>query len=75
MKELLEKVINEEETLISIPFTPIQQIENILESLGVNIRDCEADTNGWQVDFWYTYENKYMLSGSLHYGDFKFRKI
>lgn len=74
MKELLEKVINGEVKSVNLPFTPIKEIEKVLDELGVDTADCESDTNGWQVDFWYMY-GKYELSGSLHYGEFKFSKI
>lgn len=74
MKELLEKVINGEAETVNLPFTPIEKIEGVLRELGINTEDCEADTNGWEIDFWYTYEGKYELAGSLHYGDFSFSK-
>lgn len=69
MKELLEKVINGESLYVDLPFTPIKEIEKVLKELGVNTKNVDADTNGWQIDFWYVYENQYQLSGSLHYVD------
>jgi hypothetical protein len=75
MKELLKKVINGEVESVNLPFTPIKEIERVLTELGINTSACEADTNGWEVDFWYTYERKYELSGSLHYGKFEFRNF
>jgi hypothetical protein len=68
MKELLEKVINGESLYVDLPFTPIKEIEKVLKNV-------DADTNGWQIDFWYVYENQYQLSGSLHYGELKFSKV
>lgn len=75
MKELLNSVIIGIKNDVNIPFTPIKEIEIILKELGVDTEVVDSDTNGWEVDFWYTYENKYELSGSLHYGNFKFRKL
>lgn len=75
MKQLLEKVINGEVETVEIPFTPIKEIEQVLNELGVDTDNCDSDTNGWEIDFWYTYEDKYELSGSLHYGEFKFSMI
>ncbi len=74
MKELLEKVINGEVEMVKLPFTPIKEIEQVLNELGVDTDSCDADTNGWEIDFWYTYENKYELAGSLHYGNLEFSK-
>lgn len=75
MRELLRKVINGEVNEVSLPFTPIKEIEKELRELGVDVKDVECDTNGWQIDFWYVYENQYQLSGSLHYGKLKFSKV
>lgn len=75
MKELLEKVINGESLYVDLPFTPIKEIEKVLKELGVITKNVDADTNGWEIDFWYVYENQYQLSGSLHYGELKFSKV
>lgn len=74
MKELLLSVINNEKEMVDLPFTPIKEIEKVLKELGVNIDNVEGESVGWEVDFWYTYEGKYELSGSLRYGDMSFRK-
>lgn len=71
LKEKLLKVINENVKSIELPFTPINEITEILKSLKIN--HDYGDTNGWQVDFWHYYDDeKYVLSGSLQYGDMKF---
>ena len=75
MKDLLKQVINNEVNSVKIPFTPIKKIEILLNELGVNTNKIDLDTNGWEIDFCYKYENKYQLSGSLHYGDFVFSKL
>lgn len=71
LKENLLKVINEDVKSIKLPFTPISEITEILESLGIN--HDYSDTNGWEIDFWYYYgDEKYVLTGSLEYGDMEF---
>ena len=35
---------------ISLEFTPLDKIKEVLESLG--FESCGYDTNGFQVDFW-----------------------
>ena len=80
MKELLKKVIDGEVESIDITMTPICEIEDLLKS-NFGAEDLELmgdETNGWQVDFWYYFElpeGRFMLSGSLHYGNFKFSKV
>ena len=60
---------------------PIRTIENILvNELNFNSLKLNGEeTNGWQIDFWYKFDSekygKYMLSGSLHYGNFHLVKI
>ena len=66
---------------IELPFKPIYGYASDLEELGFNtiINDSlnldKFETNGWQVDFWWTIkrnnDRQYMLSGSLFYGDIK----
>lgn len=46
MRELLRKVINGEVNEVSLPFTPIKEIEKELRELGVDVKDVECDTNG-----------------------------
>ena len=75
MKELLKKVINGEINNAQIQMSPISHIEDLLEELGINTNDNELESNGWQVDFWIKYEEKYQLSGSLYYGGFTFTKL
>lgn len=80
MQELLtlstkiKSVIDGEVEKVSLPFTPIEEIEEVLIKLGIDTDDAGYDSNGWQVDFWYTYGD-YQLSGSLHYGGFVFSKV
>ena len=77
MKDLLKKVTDGDLQSVDIPFTPISSIETHLEELDLDTENTNCDTNGWQLDFWYYYVHKitrikYVLSGSFHYGEFKF---
>jgi len=40
---------------------------SVLESVIGGFDWSEADTNGWQVDYWLT-TDKYDISGSMYYG-------
>ncbi len=80
LTKVQEHVLSGSEEDISIPMTPIRDVEKELKDIG--FKDLEMDgeeTNGWQIDFWYKFVHpkygKYQLSGSLHYGDFKFGKL
>lgn len=58
---------------------PIDDIQTILVELGFEGTHLEGEeSNGWYVDFWYTFNHpekgEYELSGSLWYGEFKLRK-
>lgn len=75
LKSLLLQVIDGEVGEVDLPFVPIEQIEEVLKELGVDIEICDRDTNGWQVDFWNEYDDRYLLWGSVHYGNFKFKTI
>lgn len=65
---------------ITLPYMiAIRDFEKILLSFGFDKLSLTGDeTNGWQVDFWYKFNHinlgQFMLSGSLHYGNFVFSK-
>jgi len=72
----VKQVIHSQLDSVDLYFVPIKDIEIILESLGVQIKSItNYKTDGWMVDFYYTYDNKYVLSGNLHYGNFKFSTV
>jgi hypothetical protein len=75
MKELLQQVIDGKKKEVHLPFTPIAEIEEALTELGIDTNDVDPNTNGWEIDFWYTYQDRYTLSGSLYMGNMKFEKI
>jgi len=79
LKENIEDFLKGEMEALEIPMTPIRDVEEILKELGYNELELNGDeTNGWQVDFWYYFYSEtqpvLLLSGSLHYGDFKLSK-
>ena len=80
-KNLLSIFINNTSIdTISIGVLPLYIYEDFLNSLGWEKEDCEDNTNGWEIDFWYSYTKKESsfkleLSGSLYYGGYKINKI
>lgn len=72
----IKNIINGSEDT-SLPFVPLEVVNYILKGLGFTLE--EADTNGYQVDFWYTYKHpnkdqRFTLQGSLWYGKLKLVK-
>ncbi len=88
MKEAIKAFLEGDKQSIELEFKPINEYAEVLSELGFNTKAdgslnlCnsggnEWDTNGWQVDFWWTIhmdEKKFMLSGSLFYGQIKLSK-
>jgi hypothetical protein len=82
MNEVINAFLKSEEKEISIDFTKgWSVIQETLLPLGyeeLEGDDFEDATNGWDVDFWYTWKHgtlpNIMLSGSLHRGGFKLTK-
>lgn len=76
IKEFLQQGCDEDMELI---MQPIDDIKTDLEKLGFEMEKSDENTNGWQVDFFYYFNHsvygKYLLHGSLWYGDFKLGKI
>ena len=80
--ELITDFLNNDKDSVNLPFLPINEYAITLSELGfstlsnsgsTNLMNNGNDweTNGWQVDFWWTIfrdSKKYMLSGSLFYG-------
>lgn len=62
----------------SLSMCPVGDIDNELtKTFGYEREDLDGDSNGWQVDFWYyyyKYNKRICLSGSLWYGNFKLTK-
>ena len=75
IKEFIERK-NYEESL-SLEIIPLSEYTNYLETLGFEVEN--QDTNGWQVDFWMYFKdkfnNKFLVDGSLFYGNFKISRI
>lgn len=67
IKEFIERKDYKES--LSLEIKPLSEYTNYLETLGFEVDN--QDTNGWEVDFWITFEGELTLSGSLHYGDYK----
>lgn len=79
LKEQVQELLNSDNESVEIEMTPIQDIQSILNEFGYEDLDLDGEeTNGWQIDFWYKFYKKdsptLMVSGSLHYGDFKISK-
>lgn len=79
MKEKIEELIKVGEGSFPIDnFKGLAPIVQDLETLGFapdEDRNSEP-TNGWQIDFWFYYNNKELgkticISGGVHDGDFK----
>lgn len=79
MIDLIQSVITDEISSVNIPYTPIEEIEDLLTTLGFNTDEPGYDdTNGWQHDFWLEYTKDditYRLSGSWYYGNYTFSKL
>lgn len=80
LKVLINSVLEEKVESVTLPYmVPIRDFERVLKSLGFKELELTGDEiNGWQIDFFYYFKHpkkgKYLLHGSLHYGDFKFTK-
>jgi len=84
-EELIGKIFlflkNKDTNSLSVPMMPLDDIEKIMGLFGYTTEE-PCDTNGWQVDFWYTFGGGeedlslpvIVLSGSLHYGQFTLKK-
>jgi hypothetical protein len=76
LRDIISKFIASEEKSVKIPFTPLQEVIDIMEGLGFS--ETNYENNGWQVDFWYSMSHddhgKYAITGSLFYGDMSISK-
>lgn len=68
-KEVIQQVIETGEAQ-KIPMQPLSLIEDAFKELGFDDFESDGqDTNGWAIDFWYTFNHpqhgKYTVSGSL----------
>jgi len=88
MKDAIKAFLESDEQSIELEFKPINEYAEMLSELGFNTKEngslnlCNEggndwDSNGWQVDFWWTIHRdgkKYTLAGSLFYGQIKLSK-
>lgn len=75
-KELIDDVIygNKESVDLKGKITLDLFDKHMMEKYNI---ETELDTNGWQFDFWNEFSLngiKFMLHGSLYYGDYAFTK-
>lgn len=76
MKQEIQEFIKSGEQVFKFQqMMPIRDIEDILKEIGFEDLELSGEeTNGWQIGFWYTFQSgeygTYVLSGSLHYGNF-----
>ncbi len=74
----ISKILTNDIDFIDIPMIPIDDFEKIAKSLDLLHNVYQDDSNGWQYDFWrYYYDNKsnkYCLSGSWYYGNYRLSK-
>lgn len=64
-----------EKRFIKVHYLPIINYVEAFEDIGDY--DDDFETNGWSVDFWIHFtlnNNKYTLSGSWYYGEYKITK-
>lgn len=81
-QEVINAFLESEDGEISIDFSKgWNSIQEILVPLGYSElegEDFEDATNGWDMDFWYTWKHDELpdlcVSGSLHTGNFKLTK-
>lgn len=53
---------------LKLEIKPLTEYTKYLETLGFEVED--QDINGWQVDFFITFTDELILSGSLYYGNY-----
>ena len=86
-KQIIMDFINSEDESMDLMFHPLNDFSKVLAEIGFNTQSGGSinlahngnkwDTNGWQVDFWWTIHRegkKYMIAGSLFYGNMKLSK-
>ncbi len=69
MKTEINKVLSGEVDSVQLFGVRPAQVEKHLESKGIDT-EHEMDTNGWQWDFWFTYndgDESYELAGDGYY--------
>jgi hypothetical protein len=80
MKETIKKFLASGEGRLKLEtMIPISEMDSLMQEFGYDELETDGDeTNGWQIDFWYTWNKKdrysYTLSGSLFYGGFVLSK-
>lgn len=75
IKERIAEFATNDATQLTIPMTPISEVEEALEPLGFEREDIK--TNGWQVDFWVNFVGEnytIQLEGSLYSGGYSLTK-
>lgn len=75
-EQIQEKLLNGED--VDIPMMPVNAIKSLLVEIGFIMEDLDDNTNGWSVGFFYYFNHstlgRYLLSGSLWYGNFQISK-
>ena len=76
----LEKLLSDESYIkIELEYICPSDLEKLLQQLDPNIEfdGDDIETNGWDVDFWISFEYKetsFCFSGSWYYGNYKIMK-
>lgn len=79
LKENLDRlIVDSSYTKIDLDYICPNDLEKILQEIDENISfEDSIETNGWDVDFWISFEYKekgFCFSGSWYYGDYKIMK-
>jgi hypothetical protein len=75
-KQIVDFIDSTEEDLSFDTMFPMDEFKEIMDELGFEENDT-FDTNGWQVDFWWTFNKDLltiMLNGSWYYGGYTLTK-
>ena len=75
-KQIVDFIDSTEEDLSFDTMFPMDEFKEIMDELGFEENDT-FDTNGWQVDFWWTFNKELLtitLSGSWYYGSYTLTK-
>ena len=81
LQEKLDRMIDSDDSSynrIDLEYICPADLEKLLQEIDSNIEfDDNIETNGWDVDFWISFEYRYVgfcFSGSWYYGDYKIMK-
>ena len=79
LKEHLDKLLSGDYVCIELGYIAPDSLEEQLKTIeGVNLKKWgDFDTNGWAVDFWFTFsynDIELIFSGSWYYGHYRISK-